>query len=506
MTSIRRRTLGLVLLMFAASMLVIGITSYRDATHEVEELFDARLAQNARLIQGLMQAPLAQEQRAGLLDSLDRALARADNADMNVAGHRYESKLVFQVWQQDQLLLRSARAPQSPLEVHRDGYENAEIGNFEWRIFALTAPSDSTSPGLRVVVAEREDVRGELVTLIALRTLIPDLVGLPVLALLLWWAIGWGLKPLSRMAQQIRERDPHNLQPLMLAPLPQELDTITGALNRLLDQIRNLRTREKRFIADAAHELRTPLAVLGLHAQNARDTTQPDDRRESLDQLQAGVERATRLVSQLLTLARLDPDQDADHPRQRIDLLSETREALAKLSPLAGEASLELQLDADETQDWRLTTEPGCVDTLVQNLVGNALHHSPAGSTVRVALSVEPSTAPHGDPSATHSAPQNTGHSKEHSTDKGADPRHASPHFTLVVDDQGPGIPAAERRKVIERFHRAGPGAGAGLGLSIVDRLVQRHGGELALEGAPQGGLRVRVVLPQEAIPPMPAS
>lgn len=480
MTSIRRRTLSLVLLVFATSMLVIGTTSYRDATHEVEELFDARLAQNARLIQGLMQAPLAQEQRAGLLSSLDHALARADNADMSVAGHRYESKLVFQVWQHDRLLLRSARAPETPLKVSRDGYESAKFGDFEWRIFALTAPDDSTSPGLRVVVAEREDVRGELVTLIALRTLIPDLIGLPVLALLLWWAIGWGLKPLSRMAQQIRERDPHNLQPLMLAPLPRELDTIVGALNRLLDQIRSLRTREKRFIADAAHELRTPLAVLDLHAQNARDSSQPDDRRESLDRLQAGVERATRLVSQLLMLARIDPDQDADHPRQHVDLLSETREALAKLSPLAGEADIELQLDADETLDWQLVTEPGCVDTLVQNLVGNALHHAPAGTCVRVTLCDDRQKAP---PSG-------------HGT--GIPP--ASPSFTLLVDDQGPGVPAGERRRVIERFHRAGPSAGAGLGLSIVDRLVQRHGGEMTLEDAPGGGLRVRITLAQQAI------
>ncbi|WP_192035609.1 ATP-binding protein [Halomonas sp. YLGW01] len=465
MTSIRRRTLGLVLLVFAVSMLVIGLTSYRDATHEVEELFDARLAQNARLIQGLMQAPLAREQRAGLLDSLDRALAQADNADMSVAGHRYESKLVFQVWQRDRLLLRSARAPRSPLEASRDGYGSAEIGDFAWRIFALTAADAPGSPGLRVVVAEREDVRGELVTLIALRTLLPDLIGLPVLALLLWWAIGWGLRPLSRMAQQIRERDPHNLKPLMLAPLPRELAPITGALNRLLEQIRGLRTREKRFIADAAHELRTPLAVLGLHAQNARDATDPGDRQESLDQLQAGVERATRLVSQLLMLARLDPDQDADHPRRRVDLLGETREALAKLTPLAGEAGIELALEADEARDWPLTTEPGCVDTLIQNLVGNALQHAPSGTTVRVSLGAE------------------------------------AGRYRLTVDDQGPGIPAAERRQVIERFHRAGPGAGAGLGLSIVDRLVERHAGELTLEEAPGGGLRVRITLPEDASP-----
>lgn len=456
MISIRRRTLGVVLLVFGLSMLAIGITSYRDAAHEVEELFDANLAQNARLLEGLVQAPLAGEERDALLASLDSALQRADQADKRIAGHRYESKLAFQIWQEDRLLLRSASAPEAPLTTQAEGYQDASLEGHGWRVYALGNPERP----LRVLVGEREDVRGELVTLIALRTLIPDLLGLPVLALLLWWAIGWGLKPLSRMAEQIRRRDPHNLQPLILHPLPRELDTIAGALNRLLERIRLLRIREKRFIADAAHELRTPLAVLDLHAQNALAAETAEDRREALDKLRDGVARATRLVAQLLTLARLDPEEESRDAAE-VDLLQETREALAKLSPLAAERNLEMQLDADEGADWQLRVEPGAIDTLIQNLVSNALQHSPDGGTIRVTLSA-------------------------------GDDRVA-----LYVDDQGPGIPAEARQRVIERFHRAGPSAGAGLGLSIVDRLLQRHGGRLVLEDAPDRGLRVMALLPR---------
>ncbi|MFG6176517.1 ATP-binding protein [Halomonas sp. THAF12] len=456
MSSIRRRTLGIVLLVVALCMLVIGVTSYRDATHEVEELFDARLAQNARLLEGLIRAPLPETQRDALLASLDSALQRAESGDSAIAGHRYEGKVAFQAWRGERLLLRSASAPSAPFTERRDGYQDVRLNDREWRVFALSASDDD----LRVLVGERGDVRGGLVTDIAQRTLLPDLLGLPVLAALLWWAIGWGLRPLSRMAAQIRNRDPHNLQPLPETPLPQELATIAGALNRLLGRLRELRSREKRFIADAAHELRTPLAVLDLHAQNALATQDPDDRREALTQLRDGMARATRLVGQLLTLARLEPEQE-ETPDQDIDLLHEVREALAELLPLATDHGQELHLEADERRDWRLRTEPGAITTLVQNLVGNAMHHSPAGGRIDVALGGE------------------------------------AEWLTLRVDDQGPGIPEPQRRQVLARFHRAGPSAGAGLGLSIVDRLVQRHGGRLSLEEAPGGGLRVRVWLPR---------
>ncbi|WP_373191076.1 ATP-binding protein [Halomonas sp.] len=455
--SIRQRTLSLVLLVFGLSTLAIGVFSYRYAAHEIEELYDANLAQNARLLEGLMHAPLDAEQREALLASLNSALQRAELADQRIAGHAYESKLTFQLWENDRLLLRSASAPQAPLTTLDEGYQDTRLEGHGWRVYALSTRGGER----RVMVGEREDVRGELTRAVALRTLLPDLIGLPLLGLLLWWAIGWGLQPLSRMAQQIRRRDPHTLQPLILHSLPRELETIAGALNRLLERIRALRVREKRFIADAAHELRTPLAVLDLHAQNALATEDPADRREALDKLRDGVARSTRLVTQLLTLARLDPEEESPLVARPADLLADVREALAKLSPLAAERGIELQLEADEAADWRLAVEPGAIDTLIQNLAGNALQHSPQGGAVSVRLTAG---------------------------------EHA---LTLTIDDQGPGIPPDLRLEVLKRFHRAGPGAGAGLGLSIVDRLLQRHAGRLRLDEAPKGGLRVEVVLPR---------
>ncbi|MFG6668177.1 ATP-binding protein [Halomonas sp. HNIBRBA4712] len=462
MKSIRQRTLGLTLLVFGLSMLIIGFISYRYAAQEIEELYDASLSQNARLLEGLLQAPLPEADRAVLLESLSRALREAQRTPNAAPGHRYESQLVFQLWEADTLLLRSMGAPQAPLSEQPLGYSSRFIEGQEWRLFAL----DVAGSERRVIVGEREDLRDELIGRVAFRTLLPDLLGLPLLTALLWWAIGWGLSPLSRMAEQIRNRDPDNLKPLSITPLPLELDTIAGAINRLLARIARLRVREKRFIADAAHELRTPLAVLDLHAQNALASNDARDRKESLTLLRDGVARTTRLVGQLLTLARLDPDVDAA-PARRVDVAFETRETLAKLSPLAARRGQQLLLNASD-QALPFDEEPGAIETLIQNLVGNALQHAPPQSTVTVTLTSSPQV------------------------------------ITVIVDDQGPGIIESERQRVMERFQRGGPGAGAGLGLSIVERLVKRHAGELSLEDAPGGGLRVRVSLPRQA--PLPPS
>ena len=125
-------------------------------------------------------------------------------------------------------------------------------------------------------------LKGSIAKRIALRSLLPDLIGLPLLALLVWWAVGWGLRPLQRMAELIKARAPDNLAPLLLSPLPAELEPMGAALNRLLMQVNQLLDQEKRFIADAAHELRTPLAVLRIHTHNALEASEPTERDEAL--------------------------------------------------------------------------------------------------------------------------------------------------------------------------------------------------------------------------------
>lgn len=485
MRSIRARILGLVLGVLVLSMTAISLKSYIDAQHEIEELFDAQLAQTARLLQGMVGGDMPLATRELMQRALNSALLSrpATSDSLPVNGHPYEGKLAFQVLNDSgQVLLQSASAPADLLrrmvvDFHQQaarphghegeeplssmgedllGYHSVPLGHYHWRVFMLHDPLASKW----ILVAERDDVRGELVEKIAMRSLLPDLVGLPLLALLVWVAVGMGLLPLQQMVNFLKNRDPDNLAPLVLAPLPSELEPMAASLNRLLQQVNVLLEREKRFLADAAHELRTPLAVLRIHAQNAVSAASAEERDAALAQLIGGVDRATRVVTQLLTLARLEPNA-VQLAMQTFDLAAFVRQELAELIPLALERDQELTLDLDETADLLLRGDAPSLGILLQNLVGNALQYTPEGGRIQIAL-------------------QGQGDS-----------------LLLSVQDSGPGVPQEEREQLFQRFYRQGPGQGAGLGLSIVQRIVELHRGEISLHTAALGGLEVRVRLPR---------
>ncbi|AUN95182.1 ATP-binding protein [Pseudazoarcus pumilus] len=459
MRSIRSRVMFSVLGLLAVALTVLSAKGYLDARHETEELFDAQLARSARLISGMLDAGFDPGRREAVQRALDAAISRSASAE---AGHRYETKLAFLLLDADgTVLLESASAPAGlrdtlPGARVPPGYHDVRAGGHRWRVFALGDDS-----GRQVLVAEREDVRGELIGSITLRGLLPDAVGLPLIALLVWLAISWGLKPLANMVAMIRARDPERLTPLTLAPLPAELEPVVAALNRLLTQVDTVLARERRFIADAAHELRTPLAVLRIHAQNAADAADPADREEALGHLRAGVDRATRVISQLLTLARLEPEGGVQ--RAPVDLRAFVRAELAELVPLALQRQQEVSFEAPEGGDYHACCDAGSIGILLQNLIGNAVQYAPQGGTIRVAL--EP----------------------------------GEQVVRILVEDNGTGVPEAVRHRLTERFFRAGAGAGAGLGLAIVQRIVHLHGGNILFGEAKSGGLRVVVALPREA-------
>ena len=472
MHSIRSRTLALVLGVLGVALGTISWVSYRDAQHEIEELFDARLAQSARLLEGMIGRDMSPAALASLQHTLDQAIGQQGRS---APGHPYESKLAFQVVDRSgTVVLKSASAPAdlaAGIRIAPDGdagtpaahdrhvgYRNVPIGEHRWRVFVLEDRADD----FHIIVGERDDVRGELVGKIALRSLLPDLVGLPLLALVVWLAIGWSLKPLELMAAQIRARDPERLAPFVLSGLPRELEPMIEALNRLLLQLDALLAREKRFLADAAHELRTPLAVLRVHAQNAIDAPDAADRAEALRQMVAGVDRATRLATQLLTLARLEPDAARLH-RQPLDLRAFVRSELAELTPLALDRGQELTLATSEDQDFRVTCDATLVGVLLQNLVGNAIQYTPRDGRIEVSLD------------ATAAAVE------------------------LAVDDSGPGIRPELRDKMFQRFAREGAGTGVGLGLSIAQRIAELHHAAITLGDSPLGGLRVQVSLPRHS-------
>ena len=450
MKSIRKRILVRVLGLLVIGTLIMGWASHHDSTHEVEELFDAQLGQSARVLIGLLGASQGQMST----EQLAQALLETTGEHPKL-GHRYESKLAFQVRNANgTVIARSFNVPQLTDADWQPGFADLQQDNRQWRGYVL----DSDESGMAVWVGERSDVRGELVDKIVRGTLVPDLLGIPLMVLLVWFAIGSGLKPLDELARLIRLREPNSLQPIVLSDLPSELEPVQAALNRMLEQLHQLLAREQRFIADAAHELRTPLAVLKIHAENAMQATDPGEREQALQHLRQGVERATRLISQMLTLARLADDQQRQ--RSPVALLESCRDEVAELLPLALRRNQELELISDNGLPDKVDMEPGSLSTLLQNLVGNAIQHAPDGGRVLVSL------------------------------------QRRADQLLLRVEDSGDGVPEGDRERLLERFHTQGNSQGAGLGLSIVQRIVERHQGSLLLGDSPLGGLLVQASFP----------
>lgn len=447
MNSIRRRTLTLIIGLLLVGLLILSVFNVHDSNHEIAEVYDAQLAQNARLLQGVMRMPLARTEQSQLYQAFNTALGQAEP---RVDGHPYESKIAFQVWDHGgKLLVHTASAPTFVQVPQKAGFSDVtDLTGHGWRAFVL----DDSQNGMRIWVGERDDVRTDLVHRIVRHTLGPNLIGSLLLVAVIWLAIGWGLKPLADLAKTLRARNPGSLEPLRLAPLPSELEPMQAALNRLLGQIQDVLHRERRFIADAAHEMRTPLAVLRVHAQNVLEARNEEQRQESLGYLIIGVDRTTRLVNQLLTIARLEPQASAT-PMASIDLVEAVRESLVQLTHWVLSRGLELSFDCSEESHF-VQTDPGLINIALHNLVTNAVNFSPEGGQVRIGLSFDDRT------------------------------------FSLSVEDQGPGIDEAERERLFERFYSRGNDQGVGLGLTIVQTIAQRLGGQIRLENLPTGGLR----------------
>ncbi|VVP00624.1 Sensor protein QseC [Pseudomonas fluorescens] len=455
MTSIRRRTLTLIIGLMLAGLGVISVLNLHDSNHEIAEVYDAQLAQNARLLQGVMRMPMASKEHAELYQAFNKALSEAVPG---VDGHPYESKLAFQVWNpKGEVLVHTASAPSFSAPPTKPGFSDVvDLHDRHWRAFML----EDKHNDLRIWVGERDDVRSDLVERIVSHTLWPNVLGSLTLAAMVWMAIGWGLKPLADMAATLRARHSGSLEPLQLTPLPSELEPMQAALNRMLAQIQEVLGRERRFIADAAHEMRTPLAVLRVHAQNLLEAGTEQERRESLEFLIAGVDRTSRLVNQLLTMARLEPNTVTPvlHP---IDLTETVRASLVQLTPWLLSKNLELAFDANE-RPIKVVADAAAIDIALNNLISNAANFSPAHGVIRVQLS------------------------------------QADGFYHLSVEDQGPGIDEADRERLFERFYSRGNAQGAGLGLTIVNTIATRLGGRITLVNRPEGGLRATLSIPDK--------
>ncbi|MDY6992759.1 MAG: ATP-binding protein [Pseudomonadota bacterium] len=442
--SIRRRLLLLLLTVVSGLWLLITWGVYLNAQHEVEELFDAQLAQSAQVLFSLLQHELEEED--------DEEEIEIEDFEEHRPQHPYQHKLAFLVRSPNgNILLRSSTAPLLPQTTLNERYGDHHAEGHLWRVYTLKTAQ------LFIQTTERYDIRQELIGKIVLSSVNILLFALPLLAILIWSSISHSLKPLQQVANAIATQAPTYLQPLVLKKIPIEINILVEALNTLFKRLKQAFDNERRFTADAAHELRTPLAGIKTQAQVAQRAQSASQRQHAFQQLLLGVDRASHLVTQLLTLARMDAIQVLTF--KPVNLAAVIEEVIVSLAPQALEKSIDLGLDnrASSTLIWG---HYDSLSLLLGNLIDNALRYTPSAGEVTVVL-----------------------------VDCSAD-------LYLKIIDTGPGIPPAQRRHIFERFYRGGQyhSPGSGLGLSIAKQIAQLHQVEIHLS-EPQNhhGLQVEI-------------
>lgn len=459
--SIRTLLLAGTTLIMLAVMGVSAYLSFAAGEKEAEELFDARLATSARVIESLIarsvetatiEAPLVMWLPAPLADDG----RHRDSA--TALGHYYETHIAYQVWRAGEegaprLLARSSSAPQEPFSTLEPGFSLRLIDGRLWRVFVLASGS------LWIIAGERDDARSELTAELGWAVTAPMLAGLLLVLAASAALIRYGLSPLSELAQRIRARAPQAFGPIALSRVPAEIAPVLAALNGLLERVRQTLDRERRFVDTAAHELRTPLAALRLHAQNLERARGDAQRAASLSRLLEGVERSAHLAEQMLAFSRAGrPATDASP----VPLREVVADALRQREAAARTSSH--RLDAALCDDpCMLVADASALSSMAGNLIDNAMRYSPQGSPVEIVLERDGDDA------------------------------------VLTVADLGDGIPDALRERVFEPYYRVpgSTGSGSGLGLSIVREVVDRVGGRVSIGPGPGGaGTTAEVRIP----------
>jgi len=440
--SLQSRLLVPLLALLTAVWLATVLLTWFDVQHELDELLDGHLAQAAALL--VMQ-------QAGEPDH--------DGVEDSPSLHKYAPRVMFQVFHEGRLVLRSANAGATPMSSHGPGFATERLDGELWRVFATKgAESD-----VQVYVGELNESRDSILMAVLQGVMWPLAFALPLLALVGWWTVQKGLAPLRQLSHLLGQRRPQALESLQIDRLPSEMEPVVQALNALFDRIEHMVAAERRFTADAAHELRTPIAAIRAQAQVAMGAGDDLPQREhALQATLAGCDRATRLVEQLLTLARLEEAPVSS--RTSVDLSALTRRVAADLAPAALARQQSIELDA--AKPCAVLGAEMLVAVMVRNLIDNAIRYSPDQARIRVSVQSEPGQT------------------------------------VLRVQDSGPGMTEAELARLGERFFRVlgTEQTGNGLGWSIVARIAAVLDARIEVKRSELlGGLAVTVRWPTPA-------
>lgn len=459
--SIRQRLLVFLLALTFTSWVIIALASYFEARNEIETLFDAHLLQSAKVLLSLVDQELYEEKSShGKTPPFNREKSELEDVQEHLIKHTHEKLLAFQISiNRDDFNFSSAEAPVQPLSDNEPGFSDTTIDGVPWRVYTLHDPANV----IVVRIGEPYSVRSDLIGDIAFNLLIPMLIGLPLISVLIWKCVGLILEPLNKVAADIQQRNSSQLEPVSGYSIPNEIKPMINALNRLFYRLDKVIRNERRFTADAAHELRTPLAGLKTQAQIAFKTGDPKKREHAINNIQIGIDRMTHLVEQLLLLARLEPGV-SESRFENCNLTLITRDVIADLSPAAIDKNINLEYHYN--QIIQIYANPYAFTMLLRNLLDNAIRYTPYGGEVDV-----------------HVFEDTTG-------------------ITVRIADSGPGIPWDLRENVFKRFYRARnpQESGSGLGLSIVKQIADLHHAVIHLDDSSKNGLQVDIYLHQKTL------
>ena len=470
MRSLRRHLLAWILgALLVGGLALVGV-SYLVTLEEMDEIFDESLKQVALAVASHHRfASGTGPQTRDALPALPRVYEQQDNFDFVTMIGTAEGRRTFvsepgvtipllKVTGSAQVTSDGARWRVIEAGFAEDLTRLLRIagGGEEWHLYTIVQPQ-----GI-VQVAQRASSRRTLAGEAASKLLLPLFVLIAFIGGLLTVALRRGLKPLDQAADGVAARSAVSLEPIDASSLPVEIHPLIASINELMQRLSEAFGVQRRFIADAAHELRSPVTALRLQLQVLERAKDESSRTRALADLKAGIERAQRLIEQLLRLSRVEPDAPA-RPLQPVDLGDAVRSAVSQQSVTADHKGVDL--GADAAADLTAMADPRELEVLLDNLIGNAIRYTPPGGTVDVRAS------------------------------------RIAGSPALQVIDTGPGIPEHERERVFDRFYRSDGlrgderAAGSGLGLAIVERIARRNAAQVSLHTAPSGrGLEVRVV------------
>ncbi|WP_092274368.1 MULTISPECIES: ATP-binding protein [unclassified Duganella] len=439
--SLRGRLLWFLLAAITMAAMAQAMIAYRSALNDADQIFDYHMQQMAMSL---------------------RSSATLTNKAADTAADPENDDLVVQVWTPDgaQVFRSLSRAALPQRAVL--GFSNVKVNKTTYRVFSVQTSNQT------VQVAQDMAVRQRMAGTLALRTVGPIAVMAPVLMLVVWWVVSGSLAPVSRVKRQVAARQADDLSPVSENDLPDEVLPLVQELNLLFVRVRTAFEAQQHFVADAAHELRTPLAALKLQVLSLERAPDEAARKVAVSRVTAGIERATRLVEQLLVLARQEGGIE-EIKLEPVQLGELVKRVLGDMNGLAQARQIDLGLHhADEVV---VAGQQDALIILLRNLVDNAIKYTPAGGTVDVTLRRSVAAT-----------------------------KNAKPRVLLSVEDSGPGIPPEERERVFSRFYRVpgSPAGGSGLGMAIVQSIAERHGGVLTLAQSERlGGLQVNVDFPE---------